>query len=1492
MQFRSGLIILALMRLLCLRGVQADVYINHPRGSNNKMTEQNNNAQNQNRLFDSQNNAAGGYQIGDNCVPNCKETGGGNRRRNNYNASKQGSQEGQMYYYHNSELWIEWTVQHGCGTPASNTACQVVLQYMCASDAQKGHPDETPMRDGKDPDSPSRRRTAGGDQQNAQGANLEAADEPERGRHETFESYNNCRKRQRNKGLYTAGRNLNENIGAVATRQNNNNNRRGLECPEERDYYPYWHPAEWRDMAIFTSEPETRCKYYREESQNVKARGYCYSPKLALDEEQPATLNSEDQVPNNPTACAACANDGCVWREDPSWDIDPPECFALPQSRDNHHGNMESGHPMNFMWKIPETIQDNDTCIIRIRYNMTSGDFSKSPKSAEKFSEEWDYFTDLDSSYNEQGRQPISQNPKKDFIGLGGNRTGPLQVQVNTAQFGRTFEDRTHTFQVHKTPSFVSKDARIVNYNVRGRRGNIVQVYPSVEYDFVPPDLEVPQGTFLHFQWTGSDANNNGNAGNGRAGTDRSNLVQIKDRSGNKPMPISEHTLFFDFQEPEQSDQGPAACNAFTSSCGRSRSEGEALVEKFSFLNQNSYAEKVGAACPSPEELQDKDDNDEDNCLQLNAAPAYFDGGLVEMRSIGTHHIASTRNNDYSNRSHKATITVTKRMLQWVELVVAILAPMLAVFLAYHIISAVYAFMRPTSNAFSKKNRPCLLRMPCLKRAIATKEAERRLHKHTLHEAWKKHCDGQPLTKTMSLADADPEALVSVEDGSKRMPGEAADFVAPPEGFQHHACALPCFGACSMRLNRRFGACLHKSNLFAVAFVFLNIFVAMVGYIRHQGRGFNDWFAVAKCGGYILDFNLSVILIPTLRSVQTGARHIHALDVLLNEDPILFHIRVACCVVIGTLIHVTGHIMHDIAIVEAPVYSLAITPKQKLSGKSAAELIFDPSNRFAVFSGIIILYMMSAMFLTATSYVRRQTYDFNHLPRDFKGCLSWLLLFLVALLLLPLWLPLLLWKLVFHRESLKLGSKRLGGFTVFWQMHKCWKPVFALLLVHGPQCWIWFMWPLLLVLCDRLIRKERRNLHMVLKSAELLKGKVVKLTFVPPPGFIYQAGMYALLNCDAVNGEEWHPFTLTSAPEEPHLSMHIRCPDELDWCSALRRKLVEGPAADISKGAIDTQKSARLRVIYAPYVLETPYRTKEGEDDGYARPWRVEVLNESGVIDRSFEVSLKEKKESDQAKLWPTRKVADPSKTKTAEEADAELERQESAISVQSMHQLHPGRLGDVIRLGLDGPHGAPSEMVWQHRVVVLVGAGIGVTPFASILRSILMRKPATIELTGGGMGRGQPQFKVIARMKAAAQRQQPDGAEDSVQTSESYQWKPCERIHFYWLCRSQDEFEWFYGLLQEAVRAAQGDHLEVNLFQTGEAELSKVKDLGCGFRQFFGRPNWNRIFPKLAQDYPGESVGVFLCGPAALRDTLQTGTKKGNKNKSGTNFQLYAENF
>lgn len=42
-----------------------------------------------------------------------------------------------------------------------------------------------------------------------------------------------------------------------------------------------------------------------------------------------------------------------------------------------------------------------------------------------------------------------------------------------------------------------------------------------------------------------------------------------------------------------------------------------------------------------------------------------------------------------------------------------------------------------------------------------------------------------------------------------------------------------------------------------------------------------------------------------------------------------------------------------------------------------------------------------------------------------------------------------------------------------------------------------------------------------------------------------------------------------------------------------------------------------------------------------------------------------------------------------------------------------------MYRMAVDGPFGTASEDVFRYEVVMLVGAGIGVTPFASILKSV-----------------------------------------------------------------------------------------------------------------------------------------------------------------------------
>jgi len=647
MKTDSPAVLACALLLLMVGFASADVYMQNPRGSNNRLDEARRPRNNGNRLFDSQNNQRGGYNVGS------------------------------LYYYHGSELQVEWTNQHSCGGPLNQ--CELIIQYMC-DDLQR---DGTTTRT-----IPTNRK---------QCDEFDCDKDVEYGRHESFDWYQTCIDTERNKGLFTANQNLNGN-SAIYTRQNPTGTRRGYECPEERDYYPYWRPSPWIDAVIMTTEP-SRCAAYQAESQNVKGRHYCH-----LDEPHFKELKRTKKkafLPISGEACEALTWEDATtntthtgkWTYQEAWGVAAPECREADWSRVNHLGNGVGGQTNNVMWTIPDFI-DHERCVMRLRYNITTTEYPawESPSSvqagtnssANKASgnnpntvpaqlDVWSKYglsyADVNNSFpsvapNSLTEKTLSRdyvfknNPRVDIFGdllttatngvlkdvNGDDFRIKLQLAINTNQFGRTFQDRSHTFGIRPRPSNIPADARIHNLNVRGKRGNIVQTYPATEYDFVPNTLAVETGSYVHFQWTGSNTNPNNNDGQGKQGTDRSNIVVLRNRN--------------------YWEEGQDKCHTINTAQCVDNSRVAATYGQFG----NSYPAKItsdnspfaGLTTKQMEFLAILSNMQYGGEMsELDDAGTYFDLGAVRMNMAGIYHYLCTRNNNFSNRSQKGKLIVT-----------------------------------------------------------------------------------------------------------------------------------------------------------------------------------------------------------------------------------------------------------------------------------------------------------------------------------------------------------------------------------------------------------------------------------------------------------------------------------------------------------------------------------------------------------------------------------------------------------------------------------------------------------------------------------------------------------------------------------------------------------------------------------------------------------------------------------------------------------------
>jgi len=179
----------------------------------------------------------------------------------------------------------------------------------------------------------------------------------------------------------------------------------------------------------------------------------------------------------------------------------------------------------------------------------------------------------------------------------------------------------------------------------------------------------------------------------------------------------------------------------------------------------------------------------------------------------------------------------------------------------------------------------------------------------------------------------------------------------------------------------------------------------------------------------------------------------------------------------------------------------------------------------------------------------------------------------------------------------------------------------------------------------------------------------------------------------------------------------------------------------------------------------------------------------------------------------------------------------------------------------IDGPFGTASEDVFKFENVILWAAGIGVTPFAAILKEI----------------------------------------KHNIESNNS----ACliKKVEFYWVNRDHQCFEWFIDVLAQLEQKC--PFLEINLYFTGELNAEQVRAVmygdvnedadaftGLSSRTNFGRPDMDQIFTQKAQDFAGKTVGVFYCGPQALAKSVYAGCTRHTSVTMNTKFIFHKENF
>ncbi|KAJ7449191.1 NADPH oxidase [Mycena latifolia] len=587
----------------------------------------------------------------------------------------------------------------------------------------------------------------------------------------------------------------------------------------------------------------------------------------------------------------------------------------------------------------------------------------------------------------------------------------------------------------------------------------------------------------------------------------------------------------------------------------------------------------------------------------------------------------------------------------------------------------------------------------------------------------------------LSAADVVSPTDQDQRNKSERMRLQGLQTTAAPKGRIRHDPSRP------KKLGEKISIWLindGRQRIFFAVFLFLHLLVAILGLVHYGLKDnlnnararFGITFTIARATALVLHVDVIFILLPVCRNFISILRRTPLGDVIPFDKNITFHKATGWSIVVGSVVHTLAHIVN--------LYRLTI------------------ANTSARTTGQRIGFFLSANFTIGPLIT---------------GWLMWICL----------------GTMVWFAAEKRRGTTG-GGFERFWYTHHLFIPFFVLWQLHGMFCMIqpdrppycssntigvfWRYWLVggVIWIIERILR-EVRSRHITYISKVIQHPSDVMELQIKKEKTSPRAGQYIFINCPEISFFQWHPFTLTSAPEEDYISVHIRVVG--DFTEALARAVGCDFESARAKGA-------------------TPAAGKVVNTDSNASFTRI------------------------------------------------------------------------LPRIMIDGPFGTATEDFLNYETVMLVGGGIGVTPFASILKSIWYR------MNNYSQGK---------RTRLS-------------------------KVYFTWIIRDYGVAEWFHSLLHALEEQDSLNKIEISIYLTGGIKEEDVRNIfvqDVGAKKdaitslraptHYGRPNWDRIFTALGQKHPESDVGVFYCGPPGLAGTLQYMANK-YSDPRGARFFFGKENF